>query len=242
MSICCNFDCPVRPRDGECSCYDTCLRSARYPDTIQTTSSTGYATNQYITVSTSTSDYATSVHIEPITDCYDTAQYAECEMSQYIVPIKHTKASNRRFWFAIPEYLLSEIHENARVICKTRNGLAAGFVSADPFTLEDSKARAERQGAKFPLSEIVGVVCNLDRTNVHVPKKYSKRSRPSAEKLISRIKEYYAFGAFLTQVSVDDQDELTDGYSAYLVAKMFDLPSIPYVYSKQLYDGGNEHE
>ena len=65
----------------------------------------------------------------------------------------------------------------------------------------------------------------IDVQSVVIPKSF-KYSNPSTEKISKRIHEYRSQGKFTTRIVVGEDGTLKDGYTAYLVAKMLDIPTL----------------
>ena len=63
---------------------------------------------------------------------------------------------------------------------------------------------------------------NLDKINI--PSNYTKTL--PAQKIADRIKHYKATGTFDREIIVDENYNLIDGYSTYLVCKMLGLTKI----------------
>lgn len=93
------------------------------------------------------------------------------------------------------------------------DGLEEMLLTVDP---QFPRVRLEFLVLKYPLKGLV----------VPNPMIYSEVSEDILEE---RRREYKANGAFSTRVLVDDDNELLDGYSAYLVAKELGLFHIPYL-------------
>lgn len=61
---------------------------------------------------------------------------------------------------------------------------------------------------------------------------YMARTKPSDEKIAKRFLEFYHTGQFNTNVALDDNAVLVDGYSAYLVAQKVGLVFLPAIYKE----------
>jgi hypothetical protein len=84
-------------------------------------------------------------------------------------------------------------------------------------TKEDAEIECIKRNAPKPRQ--------IDVQSVVVPKSF-KFSNPSTEKISKRIHEYRTTGKFITKIVVGEDGTLKDGYTAYLVAKMLDIPTL----------------
>ena len=157
--------------------------------------------------------------------CQDN-QTKENNVALHIVSVKHRPGQQKNFWFEVPEKLVPLISRGSTVLCSTRRGQQLGIAQTGILTGDGVERLAELEGAKFPLSKIVGVRQEIPMDGIKVGKWLSS-NRPSKTKMIRRLKEFYDHRAFRTRVAIDSEGWLLDGYSAYLVAKMFDLKYIP---------------
>ena len=99
------------------------------------------------------------------------------------------------------------VDELGKVICLAH--LAEARVPDCPY-----KSKEERASAKYPCSD------------------YMARTKPSDEKIAKRFLEFYHTGQFNTNVALDDNAVLIDGYSAYLVAQKVGLTFLPAIYKE----------
>ena len=79
------------------------------------------------------------------------------------------------------------------------------------------------------IEEAMFVCDNRNKVYQHIPMedikipKYFASTIPQPEKIAARVREIKESGRFNTTVTINKDGLLTDGYTAYLVAKMFDF-------------------
>lgn len=140
------------------------------------------------------------------------------------VGVRHAPNQTSLYWFSVPEELLGFITANTKVICDTRKGEAEGTVERvlDGFSEGEVK---QISGNRYPLKSIVGALIDYGVSDIHIPWEM-EASSPSPEKICSRMREFYSTGVFKTKIVVATDGTLLDGYTAYLVAKMFGHDSL----------------
>lgn len=142
-----------------------------------------------------------------------------------IVEVCH-KCGGKSFWFEVPDELADMIHEGSSIVCSTKVGNSAGIARTSVFSGEGIEMIAVQNGATLPLKSVIAVQTNYPISEIKIGN-HMKMTRPARKKIVERLKEYYEDEKFYTRVSIDKRGYLVDGYSAYLVAKMFDLKEIP---------------
>jgi len=142
-----------------------------------------------------------------------------------IVEVCH-KCGGKSFWFEVPDELRDMIHEGSSVVCSTKVGNSAGIARTSVFSGDGIEMIAVQNGATLPLKSVIAVQTNYPLSEIKIGN-HMKMTRPARKKIVERLKEYYEDEKFYTRVSIDKRGYLVDGYSAYLVAKMFDLKEIP---------------
>lgn len=142
-----------------------------------------------------------------------------------IVEVCH-KCGGKSFWFEVPDELTDMIHEGSSVVCSTKVGNSAGIARTSVFSGDGIEMIAVQNGATLPLKSVIAVQTNYPLSEIKIGN-HMKMTRPARKKIVERLKEYYEDEKFYTRVSIDKRGYLVDGYSAYLVAKMFDLKEIP---------------
>ena len=126
-----------------------------------------------------------------------------------VAMVKH-KPYGKVFWFEIPEHFVGKLQPGFRVACNTARGRRYGTVVA---------ADLDEQDVKEVMSTI------------KIPG-YMARTKPIDEKIAKRFLEFYHTGQFNTNVALDDNAVLIDGYSAYLVAQKVGLTFLPAIYKE----------
>lgn len=144
----------------------------------------------------------------------------------HIVAVKHKPEQKKNYWFEVPEKLVPLIQNGTTVLCNTRRGQQSGVAQTDVYYVDVVNRLAEYEGARLPLRKIIGVRKEIPMRGIKIGS-HLETSYPSKNRMIQRLKEFYDCGAFCTRVVVDSAGWLIDDYSAYLVAKMFGLTSIP---------------
>lgn len=140
------------------------------------------------------------------------------------VLVKHNGES-KGYWFEVPDNLTDKIQPGAHVTCNTTIGWQHGKVIGTLVSNGEDETRKVMvsAGAKFPLRKVVAVERRVPIEDIKIPL-YLARSTPSEDKIVKRFLEYYHTGRFNTNVTLSDNGVLTDGYTAYKVAKMLRLP------------------
>lgn len=144
-----------------------------------------------------------------------------------IVEVCH-KCGGKSFWFEVPDELVDMIHEGSSVVCSTKVGNSAGIAQTSVFSGDGIEVFAVQNGATLPLKSVIAVQMDYPVSDIKIGN-HMKKTRPAKKKLFERLTEYYKDETFYTRVSIDKRGYLVDGYSAYLVAKMFDIKEIPAV-------------
>ena len=135
----------------------------------------------------------------------------------------HYANPDRKFWFEVPFMLQTLIHVGDNVLCNTSKGLYHGRVTKVLEGLSDEEF--EDAFGFLPTAEIVGVHKDIPMDGIEIPEAYES-SLPHAGKIGKRVNELYS-GHFKTRIEIDPRLIIKDGYTAYLVAKMFDLDTLP---------------
>lgn len=135
------------------------------------------------------------------------------------VAVKHKLEHQKVWYFKVPEELSKYVCVGSNVICNTRYGLVKGKVE---YILDGAPDLIVKKiGNCVPSKSIEAVEVDMDMTEIAIP--YSLGlSSPDVSELDERINDWYKSGRFNTKVEFDANGGLKDGYSAYLVARMFD--------------------
>lgn len=138
--------------------------------------------------------------------------------------IKHS-GTGKGYWFEVPDDFELEVQYGVRVTCDTAIGEHDGTVTAVLMSPEEYSVRniLISDGAEFPLRKVISIERLVPIEKIKVPM-YMAKSKPSDKKLAERFLEYYHYKKFDTKVEIDKEMVLTDGYTAYKVAKMLHLP------------------
>ena len=158
---------------------------------------------------------------------------------------KHpTECTSILYWFPVPDCLSHLINIGSMVMYKSDNGEQSGIVVrlVDGFLPPDEPLPRERDAnwGFDPISitavtnvcryggdycflkpeGITGVFMDFEMSEIHIPW-FMQSSTPAPGKIEKRIREFYGTGAFDTRIVCSADKTLKDGYTAYLVAKMF---------------------
>lgn len=140
------------------------------------------------------------------------------------VAIKHNPEHTNVWWFSVPEELEDRVYVGAEVLCITRKGKASGKIM---YIMEEIPQHDAEKiiGYHFPLKSIIAVSVDFPMGDIHIPLEFLTDC-PAPEKIAKRVKEFYSAGRFDTPVIISPDGNLRDGYTAYLVAKMFEHDTI----------------
>ena len=135
------------------------------------------------------------------------------------VAVKHQPDNEISYWFEVPYGLEDVVGVGKDVLCNTRRGDMTGYiVSIMDGVPEDVAVRIV--GNRFPLKNILAVSAEFKVSDIFIPWELTQEM-PEPDEIAQRINEFYEYGSFRIPVSFTDTGTLLDGYSAYLVAKMF---------------------
>lgn len=135
------------------------------------------------------------------------------------VAIKHKPQDTKVWWFSVPEELQDKVRIGAEALCITKRGTAPGTITCIMEGIPQSKAE-KIIGGHFHLKSLMAVSMDFPMEEIHIPLNFVSNN-PSPEKLAKRITEFYTTGKFDTPILISPSGSLRDGYTAYLVAKMF---------------------
>lgn len=136
------------------------------------------------------------------------------------VAVKHKPEHTNVWWFAVPTELEERVYVGANVLCMTKKGKATGKIEHIMDSVPQNLAE-KIIGKHFPLKTIIAVNIEMPIEEIHIPLDYIA-TNPEAVKITKRIEEFYTTGKFNTPVIFSADGNLRDGYTAYLVAKMFE--------------------
>lgn len=134
-----------------------------------------------------------------------------------VAMVKHSP-NGKIFWFEIPEEYEDRIRVGSRVACETAYGQKYGIVIGADLNADDVKELMIAGGATFPLKKIGSITEMIRIDDIKIPSHFASTT-PKDEKLAKRFLEMYHTGKFDTNIAVNARGYLTDGYSAYLVAR-----------------------
>lgn len=135
------------------------------------------------------------------------------------VGVKHQPDNEIAYWFEVPCNLEEVVGVGKDVLCNTRRGDMTGYIVSVMDGVPENEA-IKIIGNRFPLKNIIAVSAEFKVPEIYVPWELEKEL-PEPEEILQRVNEFYEYGCFKIPVSFSDTGTLLDGYSAYLVAKMF---------------------
>lgn len=141
-----------------------------------------------------------------------------------VVMVKHGSCG-KVYWFEVPDQISPKLLPGTRVVCDTVRGKQYGVIVGTVVSSDDVMEIMLASGAVFPLRKILDTAHDIELTDIIIPD-YMARHLPSDILLSKRFLEYYHTMQFNTNVVVDENGVLKDGYSAYLVAKALRLSVI----------------
>lgn len=144
-----------------------------------------------------------------------------------IILVKYKTNSSKEYCFEVPEELVPLARKDCLVLCETEHGFHTGKTTSDVFSGAGAQDVAKRLGATFPLKRICKIVQSIDVDAIKIPK-MMKKTIPSGRKIGMRVDEYRTTGRFDTKIIVDENNNLRDGYTAYLVCKMLGIKKLVY--------------
>lgn len=145
-----------------------------------------------------------------------------CEIlsTKKFVGVKHKPEHNQVYWFEVPESLCEITKIGSRVLCDTSRGDQEGTVVSVIEGVGENKAQ-HTIGARFPLKKIVAVKMSLDIDKIHIP--YDIQAYGwNLKDIYETMEAYFAVGYFSGSIKFSINNDLIEGYSEYLIAKMFD--------------------
>lgn len=135
------------------------------------------------------------------------------------VSVRHKPTHQNVWWFSVPAELENRVKVGSEVLCSTRKGTAPGRIVSILENVEQTDAE-KIIGDHFPLKPLIATSTDFDINEIHIPLEY-EMTTPDADKIKQRIKEFYSTGKFDTPIIFTPDGNLRDGYTAYLVARMF---------------------
>lgn len=135
---------------------------------------------------------------------------------------------DKTYWFKVPNMLADYVALGKKAVCDTRHGATFGTIVGIVDGLDDDGVRRAINHS-LPTKWIVGIETEVEMARLHIPWDMIS-SNPAPEKIAMRMSEFYATGRFDTSITFTPDNDLTDGYTAYLVAKMFDHETLQGIY------------
>ena len=135
------------------------------------------------------------------------------------------KGSNKIYYFSVPKVLEQYVGKRNKVECGNIENNTHGVVVDVREDMTDGEIKELTGGRE--LQKIRGVMYKANLSELALPSRV-QGSKPAVGKLTSRIEEYYKTGSFKANVEFEvdgyGRISLVDGYTAFLVARMFNRP------------------
>ena len=167
-------------------------------------------------------------------------------MKKRIVAVKHShKKYAKEYWFNVPKIVTCSLQIGDTVYCDTCRGDSEGYItkiieidningveSVKLIQMEDDINNlavnllfwCNTAFKANPTKDIIGKKIKFNIDDIKISKDM-RRSRPGIEKLQGKLAEYYLHGkSALSPITIKSSGELIDGYTTYLIHKMFNLP------------------
>lgn len=142
-----------------------------------------------------------------------------------IVFVKHHENDQKTYCFSVASQYAKTLKKGDLVLCQTRRGIQPGILATGVISGDGAVDIARNHGATFPLKKILSPTSTMRVADIKIPH-YIKKTIPSGQKIEKRIREYMKTGNFQTNIVVGANGYLTDGYTAYLAAKLLDLETL----------------
>ena len=136
------------------------------------------------------------------------------------VGVRHKPEHKNIFWFLVPEFLEPITQIGSQVICDTKKGETTGVVMSILEGIDFEEENIKNFFKDMTLKKVIATRTKFNLADIHIPLDM-ERSSPSSDKIAKRVDEFYGTGSFKTPIICSPDGNLQDGYTAYLVAKMF---------------------
>lgn len=151
---------------------------------------------------------------------------------KYALVRHENQPSKKNYAFAIPDELVQYAMPGAKVTMDTFYGPECGILMTGAMEASEDDIRFTNPKAVFPLREITAIEWSAPWESVKIPKRF-QNAPPKPEKIFKRLKELEFLGRFDTNINIDSNSTLLDGYSAYLVCRMYNMPVPIKVFHKE---------
>ena len=136
------------------------------------------------------------------------------------VGVRHKPEHKNIVWFLVPELLEPITQIGSQVICGTKKDEMTGVVISIREGVDSEEENIKNFFKSYILKKNIATQTKFNLSDIHIPL-YMERSSPSPNKIAKRVDEFYRTGSFKTPIICSPDGNLHDGYTAYLVAKMF---------------------
>ena len=153
-------------------------------------------------------------------------QSAQSEQAQ-IVFVKHRASDAKEYAFEVPAEMAQYLKKGMRVRVETKKGAFDGntttdVICGDRTTIEEL---LKRNGAYLPLKKVLAAYKTTRLDDIQIPKPF-RNSFPASYKVKNCYETYITYRRFDRDIVVDKDNILTDGYVAYLIARMIGIVQV----------------
>lgn len=136
------------------------------------------------------------------------------------VKVKHPDCE-KEFIFGVPDNLIPFVRPGVGCECNTWKGIAPGTIVTECEELPPKEFKKRHPYSYYPPSNIKSINISVQPEDVRLPNYISP---PNPKKLIKRLEEFSQEGKFKTRIIFTPDLVLKDGYTAYLVCKLYRIP------------------
>ena len=142
-----------------------------------------------------------------------------------IVRVKIDTENEKPRWLQVPDRFVSDIHKGTQLFCEVKGTRTTGHATTEVMQGEGIEELLSQKVSHFDDLKVLGVFKMIPLKDIKICE-LMKCNPPRVEKIAKRIEELYSLSYFDTTVEINTDNYLMDGYTAYLVSKMFDLEHI----------------
>jgi len=143
----------------------------------------------------------------------------EANKDIYVIQVKHSP-NDKAYTFNVPMKLIPVLKRNMCVTVKTRIGKSSGVTVSEIISGEAANEVIKVSGASLPLKSVVSLFRRIPLDSVIISDEFAK-THPRSDTLMNCYEHYRKYKKFNGHIVVDENGVLIDGYTRYLVAKMF---------------------
>lgn len=138
----------------------------------------------------------------------------------HIVRVEIDKKIDKPRWHEVPESLAYKINKGDTLLCFHKNYEVTGKATTNVMHGDGIEELLGQSKSHFDDLKVLAKFEEFIMEDIKIPDIFSS-TYPSIEKINKRLEEYYDSGKFNTLVKLNHDNLMLDGYTAYLVARMF---------------------